>query len=65
LLAKFKEDFQKVEELAKSVDFSKPIPSWQDNPSMQAFMVAITHNSYHLGQILVLKKALQSKEKEN
>ncbi|MCG3225910.1 MAG: DinB family protein [Candidatus Heimdallarchaeota archaeon] len=62
LLTKFKEDFQKVEDLVKSVDFSKPIASWQDNPVMQALMVAITHNSYHLGQIMVLKKNLINKD---
>ena len=65
LVTKFKEGLQKVKDLIKSVDLSKPIPSWKDNTVLQAIMVAITHNSYHLGQILVLKKALQSKEKEN
>ena len=65
LLTKFFEDLQKIKDLIKTADFSKPITSWEGNPVMQALMVTITHNSYHLGQIMVLKRAFQLTEEEN
>jgi uncharacterized damage-inducible protein DinB len=65
LLIRFEEDLQRIKELIKNVDFSKPISSWQDKSIMQALMVVITHNSYHLGQILVLKRAFQVKEEDD
>ncbi len=65
LLDRFTKDFLRIKELIKTVDFSKSISSWQDNPIMQALMVAITHNSYHFGQILVLKRAFQVMEEES
>ena len=65
LLARFKNDLQRIKDLIKTVDFSKPIASWDDNPVMQALMVAITHNSYHFGQIMALKRAFHLVEEED
>jgi uncharacterized damage-inducible protein DinB len=65
LLLRFKEDLRKIKDLTKTVDFSNPISSWNDKPVIQALMVAITHNSYHFGQILTLKRAFQVMEEES
>ncbi|MCG3222690.1 MAG: DinB family protein [Candidatus Heimdallarchaeota archaeon] len=61
---RFIEGIQQVSNIIKTADLSKPIPSWRNIPNMQAIMIVITHNSYHLGQIMVLKKNFIDKNKE-
>lgn len=65
LLVRFNADLGRIKKMIESVDFFQTISSWQDHPIMQALMVAITHNSYHFGQIMVLKRAFQIMDKEN
>lgn len=62
LMTSFLEGTNRVKQLIKSTDLAKPIPSWRDVPALTALMVVITHNSYHLGQIMVLKKNLLKEE---
>ena len=55
---KFLQGLSKAEELVNSADLHKPMPAWSDAPVIQAFMVLLQHNSYHLGQIITTRKNL-------
>ncbi|MFX1283399.1 MAG: DinB family protein [Promethearchaeota archaeon] len=58
LLNKFENGLNKAEELAKTIDLNKPMPAWGGAPVIQAFIVLLQHNSYHLGQIVAVRKML-------
>ena len=58
LVDKFLQGLFKTEELVNSADLHKPMPAWSDAPVIQAFMVLLQHNSYHLGQIITTRKNL-------
>lgn len=58
LVKKFENGLTEVEELAKTVDLHKAMPAWDDAPVIQAFIVLLQHNSYHLGQIIAVRKIL-------
>ena len=58
LVDKFLQGISKAEDLAKSVDLHKPLPAWSESPVIQAFMVLLQHNSYHLGQLITTRKNL-------
>ncbi len=58
LVEKLTQGFAKAQELAKTVDLTKPMPAWGDAPVLQAFFVLLQHNSYHLGQIVAVRKML-------
>lgn len=57
-----KERFDKglsiAEELLDTTDLSVILPAWSDENAAKAFMVLVQHNSYHLGQIVVLREIL-------
>ena len=58
LVEKFLQGISKAEDLAKVVDLQKPLPAWSEAPVIQAFIVLLQHNSYHLGQIITTRKNL-------
>jgi uncharacterized damage-inducible protein DinB len=58
LVDKFTKGLLQAKELAKTVDLTKSMPAWGDAPVLQAFFVLLQHNSYHLGQIVVVRKQL-------
>lgn len=58
LLRRYQESFRELETLIKTVDLSKPHPFWQEYPILQYVVIAITHTSYHIGQIIATKKGL-------
>ena len=58
LVDKFLQGISKAEDLAKSIDLHKPLPAWSESPVIQAFMVLLQHNSYHLGQLITTRKSL-------
>jgi uncharacterized damage-inducible protein DinB len=58
LVDKFLQGLSKSEELVNSADLHKSMPAWDDAPVIQAFMVLLQHNSYHLGQIITTRKNL-------
>jgi uncharacterized damage-inducible protein DinB len=58
LIKKFLQGLEKAENLAKTTDLNKPMPTWKDEPVIQGFMVLLQHNSYHLGQIITTRKHL-------
>ncbi len=58
LVNKFEQGLLHTEELAKTTDLDKSMPSWGNAPVLQAFFVLLQHNSYHLGQIVSVRKIL-------
>ena len=58
LVDKFSQGLLRAKELAKTVDLSKSMPAWGKAPVIQAFFVLLQHNSYHLGQIVTVRKIL-------
>ncbi len=58
LVHKFEKGLSKAENLVKTVDLYKSMPAWNNEPVIQAYMVLLQHNSYHLGQIVAVRKAL-------
>jgi uncharacterized damage-inducible protein DinB len=60
LKARFKEGIEEIEQLIETVDFKERLDFWKKEPIMQFIIVAITHNSYHIGQIIILKNTLAS-----
>lgn len=60
LVSKFKRDLQEATKLAGSIDPMKPMPGWKNAPTIQALLMLAQHNSYHLGQIVAVRKVLGS-----
>jgi len=58
LIEKFFQGITKAEKLANSTDLNKPMPAWDEAPVIQAFVVLLQHNSYHLGQLITTRKHL-------
>ena len=48
-----------LESLVGKIDLTSPISEEYPDPIVHLVVVALTHNSYHLGQIMVIKKALE------
>ena len=62
LKERFKKGWKEIEGLIESVDLSEQLSFGNNDPIMQFAIVAITHNSYHIGQIMYLKKILTLKK---
>jgi hypothetical protein len=62
-VAAFRKDAEAMEDLISdlSQDLFKPIESGEGQTLLREALVAGAHNSYHLGQLVFLKKALLSK----
>jgi len=58
LVEKFLAGIKIAEEFLKEVDLHKPMPGWSDEPTFQAFIVLLQHNSYHLGQLITVRRTL-------
>ena len=58
LVNKFENGLIEAESLFKTIDLHKPIPDWNNAPIIQAIIVLLQHNSYHLGQIMAVRKIL-------
>ncbi|MFX0152748.1 MAG: DinB family protein [Candidatus Hodarchaeota archaeon] len=58
LVKKFKNGLKEAEEIAKTVDWYKEMPSWRGASIIEAFIVLLQHNSYHLGQLVAVRKIL-------
>jgi uncharacterized damage-inducible protein DinB len=60
-LEKMKEDFSNdleyLTRLAENEDLMKKLEVWSGSPLAHNLLIEIAHNSYHLGQIVVLLKA--------
>ncbi len=58
LVQKFANGLKEAEKLVKTIDLHNPMPAWGNAPVIQAFMVLLQHNSYHLGQMVTVRKSL-------
>lgn len=58
LVKKFLNGLSRIEELLRTVNLDKQMPAWDDAPVLQAVIVLLQHNSYHLGQIVAVRKML-------
>ena len=61
LLDRYKEGIKEIKELIKTIDFYKMLSFWEDDPVIQFIIIAITHNSYHIGQIMSIKRSEEAK----
>ncbi|MCE7742161.1 MAG: DinB family protein [Candidatus Heimdallarchaeota archaeon] len=64
LKVRFKEGIEEIEKLTETVDLEERL-IFGDNrpPRLQFVIVAITHNSYHTGQLLILRNILKTPKK--
>ena len=51
---------KEVEVLIEEVNLKDRLPFWHNNPVLQFIVILITHNSYHIGQIMILKNILKT-----
>ncbi len=56
LKKRFLTGLKEAERLVGSLDLRLPMPTWGNEPVGKAFAVLATHNSYHLGQIILNRK---------
>jgi uncharacterized damage-inducible protein DinB len=58
LLLRFEKGIGEVENLLENLDFNNPMPGWDNDPIIQGINVLLQHNSYHIGQIVIVRKLL-------
>ena len=56
LVQKFEKGLFEAEKIVKKVDLFEKMPTWDNELIIQAFIVLLQHNSYHLGQIIAVRK---------
>ncbi|UCE10694.1 MAG: DinB family protein [Candidatus Thorarchaeota archaeon] len=57
LVERFKTATSTYVDLLEKVDLSAPVKSLRDAPMLKVFVIIAQHNSYHLGQIVMNRKA--------
>ncbi|MFW9848422.1 MAG: DinB family protein [Candidatus Thorarchaeota archaeon] len=57
LVGRFKEGIEDATALLKKSELTAPMKPLRDEPKLRAFVILAQHNSYHLGQIVVNRKA--------
>ncbi len=62
LVDDFQNGIKQVDSLIDNLDFKKSVGAWKDASTLKMLMILINHNSYHLGQIMMLKKILQAQK---
>lgn len=58
LVEKFLNGIETAEELLKESNLNEPMPAWANEPILTGFIVLLQHNSYHLGQLIAVRRAL-------
>ena len=58
LVGKFINGLKIAEELIETVDLTKMYTLWDRLSGFDAFLVLIQHNSYHIGQLVTVRKTL-------
>ncbi|MHA1200747.1 MAG: DinB family protein, partial [Candidatus Heimdallarchaeaceae archaeon] len=59
LQERFKEGKEEIERLIESTNLDEKLVYCRNEPRLQLIIVAITHNSYHTGQILIIRNILK------
>lgn len=47
-------------QLVETSDLEEKLPNWHNKPRLEALRVIPSHNSYHLGQVVLLRRMLGS-----
>ena len=63
LRKKFVDGIKEINNLIENENLEERLEFWRNEPKLQFVVVAMTHNSYHTAQILLLKNAFLSKRK--
>ncbi|MHA2247872.1 MAG: DinB family protein [Candidatus Hodarchaeales archaeon] len=58
LVLKFEKGIKDAEKLIESVDYNEPMPAWENHPKILGINVLLQHNSYHIGQLVLVRKLL-------
>ncbi|MHA1960647.1 MAG: DinB family protein [Candidatus Thorarchaeota archaeon] len=58
LVARFSSGIAELEEIIRTIDLSKSVPTLPEGPSGAWILVIVQHNSYHIGQIVVVRTLL-------
>ncbi|MHA1960729.1 MAG: DinB family protein [Candidatus Thorarchaeota archaeon] len=58
LVERFVEGVKHLEVLLRLGGLTEPLAGWKNKPLADLFMISIIHNSYHIGQIVLLRKML-------
>ena len=58
LTQKYLEGLKSAEELMDSIDLFKKVSLWEELSGFEALLGLIQHNSYHIGQIITVRKIL-------
>jgi uncharacterized damage-inducible protein DinB len=58
LVKQFLDGIDHMEKLIQSVDYEKPVPGIANSPAAHVILVLLQHNSYHLGQLVMTREAL-------
>lgn len=58
LVSAFEKSLEEAKKILKTMDLSKPVRIWKDQPTGRGMLVLVQHNSYHIGQIVVLRQLM-------
>ena len=62
LMDRFRKSLRQAERIARNAssrELAKSNPDWQGNSIGSALQIIVNHNSYHLGQIVYVRKLLK------
>ncbi|MBD3408446.1 MAG: hypothetical protein GF411_20150 [Candidatus Lokiarchaeota archaeon] len=58
LIQQFTKGLERAEIVAEMLESETKLPAWNDMPASNALRVLIQHNSYHMGQIVTMRRVL-------
>ncbi|MFX0118631.1 MAG: DinB family protein [Promethearchaeota archaeon] len=65
LVLKFEKGIEEAKKLIKSVNYYELMPAWENHPKILGINVLLQHNSYHIGQIVIVRKLLKDHPPSN
>jgi hypothetical protein len=60
LIENFNNGLEKAKKLIDSIDLFNKVHLWEDLSSFEALLGLVQHNSYHIGQIITVRKILDN-----
>jgi uncharacterized damage-inducible protein DinB len=63
LVKKYLDGLVRIEKLLRTINLNTPMPAWGEKPIINAVIVLLQHNSYHLGKIMALRKIVENESK--
>ncbi|TXT54591.1 MAG: hypothetical protein BAJATHORv1_60088 [Candidatus Thorarchaeota archaeon] len=58
LVEEFTQGLERAEIVAEMLESETPIPAWENMSASNGLLVLVQHNSYHMGQIVLLRQVL-------